>query len=326
MYPNEPWFTRYKGSSISAYMAGTKDLDQNPSMDYLELDQRGALGPLEPMLHLAPDGVLRFTEAVLNTEPDERVWKMSHRTNRLYQSVVVRDPVSWFIARHGLLATSMGPRVVSDVVGPGLSSLAEFLPVASCPPAWADRLGLPAQREEIDAKHWEAALEMSLSSADELAVANYYASACEFIAPPDRDWCRVGANLENVVPGQVNVTNVAAERDGLLESSNPVLYVGSQVHADRLIELWGLSKPDVLIETHAEAVPSVDPQPLVDEFPALRAHLSRAQSDLLLVRCDELLRATIGPHGRTTSPATSFLKTGEFFGSTMVTPENCSRT
>ena len=37
----------------------------------------------------------------------------SHETNRLYPTVEVEDPVSWFVKRYGVVATTLGPRATS---------------------------------------------------------------------------------------------------------------------------------------------------------------------------------------------------------------------
>jgi superfamily II DNA or RNA helicase len=303
MVAGEAWYQTYESEALQWYTDATKSLRQRPSVDYLLLNHRGVLGPLDPMRHLSKAASVRFTGAILNTDPDERQWTMSHATMGVYPTVDVEDPVTWFVKRYGWLETTLGPRPVSGAVAPNLDDLSAVLPVASCPHAWVDRLTLPMSLGEIGVELWNEGIETALQLDDERELASFYAAASRYVSAPALIRCRVGAALEAVIPPQVSVVSDAATRDALVDGSVPFLYVPRPEDGAELASRWGLISHAGLIESHADPVPIGDPQPLVDEYPALRAFLSRAASQLQLVRCAELRREVVGPTGRQVQPA-----------------------
>ena len=177
MFENEQWFSDYIEAMVRERRARLRDLRQKPDPAYLRRNQIGVLGPLSPMLQLSEAAVVRFTEQILGTEADPRVWRIEHATSGSYPAVPVEDPVTWFVRQHGLVPTTLGPRPVKGAVGPALSSLGDVLPVASCSNEWAVQLGLPATPESLIGIHWADAL-ATAEGADASTAAMLYAIAC----------------------------------------------------------------------------------------------------------------------------------------------------
>ena len=136
----ERWVTMldgYLAECYKTYDEATPELRQRPSREYLDLSHGDVLGPLESLRHLSQEGRLRFTSRLLGAQPDERDWKLRHRTVGAYPEVAVPDPVTWCLSKFGVLETSRGLRLVSDSVGPDMDRFRQFMPVAVCPDSWA---------------------------------------------------------------------------------------------------------------------------------------------------------------------------------------------
>jgi superfamily II DNA or RNA helicase len=264
------------------------------------------------MLHLSEASVARFTEQILGTEPDSRIWKVEHATSGSYPAEQVGDPVTWFVRNYGLIPTSIGPRAASVAVGPGLSSLSALLPVASCSADWSNRLGLPSSGDGLSEAHWAEAIAAAETSTV-LGAAKVYALACRFIPAPAQIRCLVRGGEEVRPPDSVFVTTRLSELGVASDTDSPILCVASDAEARALIDAWGLRTYEGLVETVVDAVPKGDPILVVEAFPDLRPYLHRRDAQTELVRCAELRLASVGPGGRRTVDVELVREDGRFY-------------
>ena len=293
----ESWYRAYKDEAFRQYGEATKHLPRKPDLKALTLDELDTVGPLEPITRLSAEARAQFTSVVTSFEVDDRAWTVRHDKKAEYPVIPVVDPVTWVVREHGLLETSMGPRPIAAAVGPALADLAEFLPVATCSAAWAQQLGLAATVDTVDPALWQAAMGVALSAERIDGLANVYVAACGLMPAPTLVRCLVGERLENVSPDQVTAVHDPAHEEVLAEAAVPYLRFTSVTDATKLIQAWGFASSDGIVQSRIVAVPSADPEPLVDAYPGLRPHLPRSRS-FQLVRCSELGRETIGPAGK----------------------------
>lgn len=299
MFENESWFLDYVEAMVREHQRATRDLRQKPDPRFLRPNQTGVLGPLSPMLRLSEAAVTRFTEQILGTDTDPRVWKIQHTTSGSYPAVPVEDPVTWFVRQHGLVPTTRGPRRVKGSIGPALTSLSDVLPVASCSNEWAVRLGLPATLESLTEAHWAEAF-AAADGADASTAARFYSIACKYAAAPPQLRCLVAGADELRPTDAIFVTADADERDSAAETEVPIIYLPAETDAHELATAWGLRAYEGLAETTVDAIPKGDPIPLVEAFPDLRPYIHRRDAQLELVRCADLRLASVGPGGRRT--------------------------
>jgi superfamily II DNA or RNA helicase len=296
----EQWFSEYYASCVALYEEHLKreGIGGRPRSGYLIFEQSEFVGPLEPLALLSPEGRARFTSSVLTADAAPRPWTMKHETTEKYPRVPCPAPHLWMVSEKGRLRTSLGIRAIAECIGPSLAALASILPVAECTDEIAQVLGLPNAVDAIGAERWSEALGQADSIEDERVVGALYAAACTAVRPPEKVWCRLGADrgwaqLRDVVP----VSSIA-ERDALVAQRVPTLLIADQASIRHLIERWGLQPAAESVRRELAWVPASDERPLTDMYPGLRLYLPDEAQALVLRPCSALRYDTFTSAGR----------------------------
>ena len=287
---SEPWFSEYRFGVVDEYFGKLPAGGSRPLDEYLVFDSTRTVGPLSPIRELSDQGRLRFSEALLDSSDEPAQWEMSHRTRSSYPTLSVDGPAIWMLRREGRLSTSLGPRPIDGVVGPGLERWQHVLPVARRSLDEVLQLNLPNTLGELLEHHWEESLEAVGRLSNDLEVGSFYAAAAEFVDAPALVRCRVGQSHDSRPADTVTVTADPYEFRTLIEEGRPAVRVGAKAERDRLEQAWGMLAPDVRRRTRH--VPSSPSAPLLDEYQALE-WFAVDLDGWTLQRCSELSVETL---------------------------------
>lgn len=297
---SEPWFNDYREWAIERFLSALPPSSQHPQHGYLAFRPAVTIGPLEVVRHMTEEGRLRFTELLLQQDPNLDLWRMQHSTRPdVYPSVSIQAPQGWLLASEGRIATSRGVRAVRRCVGPAFAEWRSLLPVADLPAPSEVRLGRPTSFEELDSELWQEALDNTVLIDDDLVLGRFYAIAAQFVAAPAVIRCRTGLAHHEQPPANVTVVTTRREVQALIPQAVPTILVANAEDANRLTQRWGLRPAESAIQTQVYAVPIAAETPLIDEFPGLRWILDETNARLLLVRCSILRLETLTETGKT---------------------------
>jgi superfamily II DNA or RNA helicase len=295
---HEVWFGEYRADAVQAFVAALPKRSSRPYDYLLRFDRSRCVGPLQILYELSDEGRARYTEELLLAGQDEPHWTMRHSTRGdHYPEVAVEPPHIWLIRRKGRLRTQLGCRPVLDCVGPTLRKWSGILAVADCTEEAARKLDLPASLDQLTEEQWGGAWESATDADDERRVWEFYAAACESVAPPAVLRCRIGEARSIDATSGVAVTWERTIAESLSGDGTPYIQVPSREDAERLIRLWGLQSGASLITIDLRCVPSGTETPVLDRFPGLEGRLEDEQGELQLIPCSFLRLETTTSSG-----------------------------
>lgn len=312
----EPWFGEFEDDCRDRYEHFLRDrqIRSRPQIAYLGFEVSSFAGPLEPLRHLSDEGRARFTNAVLELQPSPDKWHYRHSSQpEKYPRMDCDAPELWMIRTFGRLRTELGVRPVDGCVGPSLAELGAVLPVADCSAAAAAALSLPDRPDLVKPEQWRAALDRADAVDQERILGKLYATAVDFVGPPDNIWCRVGAVRSLVRTPEVAVVTKAQDHDALVEQGSPVVLGPDEVSAHRLVAKWGLKAAEQAVRRELFWAPGGDERPLVDVFPGMRLFLPIDATETIVIPCASLRYDVYTAAGRKTEELRYLAQIGRFY-------------
>ncbi|MGW3075358.1 DEAD/DEAH box helicase [Kitasatospora sp. NPDC001132] len=294
----EPWFDEYREAVHAAYCSTLDDRASRPSLARTRIDGSPIGGPL----HLLPWLSEEARAAFLRTLPEDAL--LANWTLQIGAQANTRQsvwsPIRWMLNRHGVVETSQGLKPLKETVGPQLDAYRDVLPVASISAEKARKLGLADSVEKVRPKQWEQLLEKLQESEDDAFVGSTYALLTRLEIPFPEDSltrCRIGDSWDTRADGEIAVAANPAEYRSLQAERVPALLAPDQESADLMVEQWGMLRHDDVVSRETRHEASVEPVPLVEEFPTLRQKMGSAVAPYSLLRCSTLEEVVRTPHG-----------------------------
>lgn len=304
----EEWFDEYRRTVFDRYCAKLDSTASRPQISRLKLEGAAPGGPLHLLPKLSPEGRAAFVEVL----PEDAVidtWTLQIGVQASTRSAVV-SPLRWMVRRHGLVPTSLGPRKLSEAVGPQLDAYQDVLPVARISPEKARRLRLPTEVDKVPSDLWALLMDNLLRSEDDAFVGRTYVMLTRLDVPfPENSLtrCRVGADWETREDGEIAVAASQEEYRALRAEGLPALLVSSAADAELMVSEWGMLRHSDVISKETRHVPAGEPVPLREEYPTLRQRLGSKVDAYELLRCAELEEVVRTPNGLRTLPLGSAL-------------------
>ncbi|MFF3070944.1 DEAD/DEAH box helicase [Kitasatospora sp. NPDC057936] len=294
----EPWFEEYRTAVHAAYCRTLDDRASRPTLARIRIEGSPVGGPL----HLLPRLSEPARAAFLRELPEDAL--VEHWTRQIGAQVdsrrSVSSPIRWMLSRHGLVETSQGLKPLKEAVGPQLGAYRDVLPVASISGEKARKLGLADSVEKVRPKQWEQLLEKLQESEDDTFVGSTYALLTRLEIPFPEDSltrCRVGDAWDTRVDSEIAVAANPEEYRSLQTERVPALLMPNQESADLMVEHWGMLRHDDVVSRETRHESSVEPVPLVEEFPTLRQKMGTSVGTYSLLRCSTLEEVVRTPHG-----------------------------
>lgn len=293
--PTDGWFREYQHFCARLFVENLRrsGITATPRADLLEFDQTELPTSLGLLERLSPAARARMSRSLLRwLEPSK--WTMSHKTNPTYPRAEVPSPVKWMLDKYGYLDTSLGPRPLSECVGPGLARFGSLLPVADCSESDARLLELPNDIAALPATIVKQVLQSEIEPSPE--VVSFWAAVCENNPPPSALKAKVGTWYQTKAPDEIVVAEGAPEKFVMLERLGvPYVVTPTEAEAERLRRCWKLKAPSSVVETRIEYEPIGEPVPLFNLFPALQLFADPELESLSVVPCRVLeLRHYVG--------------------------------
>ncbi|WP_438272013.1 sacsin N-terminal ATP-binding-like domain-containing protein [Streptomyces mirabilis] len=295
---DESWFEEYRSALYESYCRTLGSKESRPQIARMNVTGRPFGGPLHLLPRLSPAGRAAFVKAL----PEESVvdsWSMQFGTQTNTHRTVI-SPLRWMVRRHGMVNTSQGLKPLDEAVGPQLSAYADVLPVAAVGAETARKLRLPVTLDAVPESQWQKLMDQLLESEDDAFVGNTYVMLTRLEVPFPQDSltrCRVGDAWDTREDGEIAVAASPAEYRALRAEGLPALLTSSPADAELLVGKWGMLPYADVISRETRHVPTGEPTPLRDAYPALRLRLGNRINDYSLQRCSELEEVTRTPNG-----------------------------
>jgi superfamily II DNA or RNA helicase len=283
------WSWAYRNNMITEYTAA---MPVKPQADKLVFDRDRCVGPLDVLYELSDEGKSLFSEAVLSQ--NDPAWTLTHATQKKYPPRPMPAPSVWMVQRQGCLHTSLGVRPVAECFSPELSSLSDFLPIASITLDAAERVGLRANAESISVDEWKDALELATTIQDAAKLGQFYGIAAQWTSVPEEIFSRVGDKFEQRRSDQVTVARSETELDILVKRCLPTI-LAEPTLAGFLCSSWHLVSAETAIQKQVQLGDPSPPVPALDRFPCLFGLLPR---DIDLIACSSVLLDVVTDAGK----------------------------
>jgi superfamily II DNA or RNA helicase len=302
----DPWFEEYCEVMYASLCAALPVYSSRPRRSSVAVTGASVPGPLHLLRELSPEGRAAFAREL--PEGGVPPWTVQ-RTTGQYESIKVKSPLIWMLAKEGKLLTSLGVRRVRDAVAQELDVHRALLPVADVPAGTARALDLPAAFPEIPEGLWTELLQRADTGSDSAFVGAAYAFLAE-AAPAgtlggrERTFrCRQGESWASLPAASIAVTCSRDEHELLSRERVPALLVPNESAAQLLVDECGFSRPGTLLTEEVHSVPLTDPVPLTDFFPRLRQRFPESTA-WKLAYCSELIKIVSTPDGPREEPLT----------------------
>ncbi|MEU1423875.1 DEAD/DEAH box helicase family protein [Kitasatospora sp. NPDC005751] len=294
---DEPWFEEYREAIHRAYCRRLDDQASRPTLARTRIEGSPVGGPLHLLPLLSDEARAAFLQAL----PEEALiesWTLQIGAQAGTRQSVA-SPIRWMLGRHGRVRTSQGLKLLKEAVGPQLDAYRDVLPVASLSTEKARKLGLASSVEKVRPQQWEQLLGKLQESEDDAFVGSTYAllTRLEIDFPEDSlTRCRVGDAWDTREDGEIAVAADRNEYRSLRSERVPALLMPDQESAELMVERWGMLRHDDAVTRETRHESTVEPVPLVEEFPTLRQRMGNSVGTYTLLRCTALEEVVRTPH------------------------------
>jgi superfamily II DNA or RNA helicase len=295
----EDWLEDYQKWAIRRYYESLPSPGPRPAEGYLRVSPGPVPDPLTPLRGLSMSGRAALTRAALDLGP-ERERTVAHATVAHYPRLSLPGPMTWFLRRHAVVETAVGPMPLAQALAPGSHTAGDVLPFARITTDEAARLGLRRGVDDLTVQEWHGFLEIAGQWTDDDRRNRLYGVAAAHTPAPAQLHVRLGQRVAVVPTDDVYVVTDARELTALAGQGIPLLLVEDAETADRLLSEWNMSSGSTLLNTEVSYTAAGEAGPLVDRYPPLRLYLPTDLEGLELVPCRDIQVSTVTPAGRTT--------------------------
>ncbi|MGY2001704.1 DEAD/DEAH box helicase [Blastococcus sp. SYSU DS1024] len=297
--PDESWYETWLDEARSTFVkaAGSWGTRVSPTSIVVRPGPTAAHLTLLPKLSTLARVAMTREALALATQS----WAVYSETRGSIEPVLFTNPGVWWIRKHGLVDTPLGPCPVASAVGPVEGVAADLLPV----PVGLDDKAITALgiRTTVDADWWSRFLVLAQETFDITKVHRLYPAAARAGAtrPPTLRIEHAGG-IGDAPSAEVVVTDDPVAFS-LLKDSADVVLVDSDRDAETLRNLWKLGDARSMLRRTVLSAPSGEPIPVIDRFPGLRVTAPTVSPSYTLVPCTELAIEVVAEEGSTQSVA-----------------------
>ncbi|MRK01374.1 DEAD/DEAH box helicase [Aeromicrobium sp. S22] len=299
--PQEAWLLAYQDLVKEKYLEGLTGA--KPSVDKLIASGPVPPWPLDSLNELSPPARVIMTEIALGLTSGQS-WRVRHATVATYQPRTYRDPVLWWVHKHGFLATGIGPFPAKECLLAGDGIPDNVFPTVNISEETARQVGVASDLESLGEATWRRLFKMA-EAWDPERRNLLYAWGAYMTGAPDSLIAMVGERPRSVSTRDVAVVSNQEDLRSLVEQRSPVILVREPEDVERLIEAWGLENGKALLEQELAFEPVGEPQVLVDMYPKLR--LWDVPASVKLQPCDSIELLTVTNSGTRSRPISSYL-------------------
>lgn len=299
--PREPWLRAYEQLIKEKYIADLSG--SRPSVERLAVDGPMPPWPLDALSQLSPESAAALTEVALELA-SRRPWTIKHATSASYPKKSYRDPVEWWVRKHGYLTSSIGPFPAGLCIQAADGIDPHVFPVVELTEETVKFLGVASDVGALPDAAWALLLNMARvwerNRRDLL-----YAWAVHYQPPPQAIVATVADRQVEQPPGEVAVASNEEDFRSLQDQRTPVILVKDDADVGLLISEWGLEDGKALLDQELAFVANGEPQVLVDAYPKLRVW--DVPSTIKLQLCESIELVTVTNSGTLSRPVECFL-------------------
>ncbi|NKS38093.1 DEAD/DEAH box helicase family protein [Rhodococcus hoagii] len=295
---SERWLAKYRAAvkdEVSEHMGLGIQARENIVIDAIE----STLGPLEHLPDLSVTNKVALTTSVVNEVHDPRV-RVTHpnvtKTGRF------AAPEIWWVRRHGMLPTVLGPMPVGEVfiASQNRDELEGLLPTLAgivVGQEMETTLRLRTEIEELSPTEFAGLVKIHVDRDDVEKVGRVYAWWClaHQDSPPDRLWVHRNGQWAEEERGKVAVVQSRAAYQELDVFGIPSVVVDGGEDVYNLRELWGCIEGKQLPVTYSYET-SAEPEVLADVYDILDTlDLDEDPEELQLQKCLSISKVAAVP-------------------------------
>lgn len=299
--PQETWLRSYEELIKEKYidsLTGAK-----PAPEKLVVEGPSPPWPLDALSELSPGARVTMTEIALGLT-SMHTWKVRHSTAASYPPKSYRDPVMWWVHKHGFLTSGIGPFPARDCLVNSQDLPDNIFPTVEIDEDMAKQIGIAFELENLNDTTWVRLFKMAEVWDPDRRNALYAWGA--YMTPAPATLVATVGDRPRPIPTQ-EVAVVLSQEDfrSLVEQRSPVILVKEAADVDRLIDSWGLENGKALLEQDLAFEPLGEPQVLVDAYPKLR--LWDVPATVKLQNCESIELVTVTNSGTRSRPIASYL-------------------
>ena len=268
--PEETWVRAYKDLIQDQYIAAAQG--SKPQPDKLLIKGEPPPWPLEALPLLSAKARAVATTIALGLA-NPSIWSVRHSTNPSYQTLSYKNPLFWWLHRHGRLDTTFGPMQPGHCIIATDEYPDDILPVVSLSSVVSEALQLKTGPEALPPEAWTTMTQRVTAWPDARRASRFYAWAAYYAPAPAQIVAQMGNRAVLKPPADVAVSHSEETYHALAEQNLATILVEDDADFTQLIENWGLEDGRRLLEQELVFEASGEPQVLVDLFPKLRLFL-----------------------------------------------------
>ncbi|MGY1669436.1 DEAD/DEAH box helicase [Geodermatophilus sp. SYSU D00710] len=290
---DEPWFRAWLEDARSTFVAAAEARGFRASPASVQVRPGPMAVHLDLLPRLSAPARIAMTREVVALATQS--WTAYSESRGGIEPLAVTNPGIWWIRRHGMVDTPLGPCPVTDAVAPVDDVSSDLLPV----PVGMNATGLAALdlRRSLDGDWWARFLAVAQDALG-LPKAHRLLAAAARAGCPRPPSLRVehAAGIGNAPSADVVVTDDPVAYS-LLKDSTDVVLVDTDRDVEALRTFWELGDARAMLRRTVLPAPSGDPVPVVDRFPGLRVTAPTVPPSYQLLPCRELAIEVVAEDG-----------------------------
>ena len=297
----EPWLRSYEELIKEEYING--ESGTKPAIEKLVVDGPTPPWPLDPLSGLSPDSAAALTEVALSLTSG-RNWTVRHGTSSKYPTKTYRDPVQWWVHKHGQLLTGIGPFPARECMRAADDVPSDVFPTVVMSDEAAKQIGLKESLDDLTDATWTRLFAMA-GTWDPERRSTLYAWGAYKTGPPETVVAGTGDRPRPFPTHEVAVVSGQEDFRSLAEQRSPVILVNDPADVEQLVAAWGMEDGKALLDQDLAFEPNGEPQVLVDAFPKLR--MWDVPASIKLQLCESIELVTVTNSGTRSRPIECFL-------------------
>jgi superfamily II DNA or RNA helicase len=231
---------------------------------------------------ISDDAKARMTSWILEKFQSDLVW------TAIRNESTVESPMLWYVKKHGLLETSIGPRKFGEVLSPTLNLFKRIAPVSVLNSELTNSCGLLSSFSDLPQHVLSDILTNLSSETDPQVIGDCLSLICKHLPVPLEIPCRVNNGILPFPPSEVTVVTGIRELDSFSSAGIPTVLAPNKECARDLAQHWGLKGDETVQQEYSATSPS-ESEMLTDIFFLLGEMHPRIVSGVSVVRCTALV-------------------------------------
>jgi superfamily II DNA or RNA helicase len=224
----------------------------------------------------------KMTSWVLEKFQSDLIW------TAIRNESAVESPMLWYVKKHGLLETSIGPRKFGEVLSPTLNLFKRIAPVSVLNSELTNSCGLLSSFSDLPQNVLSEILTNLSSETDPQVIGDCLSLICKHLPAPLEIPCNINNGILPFPPGEVTVVTGIRELESFSTAGIPTVLAPNKDYAKDLAHHWGLKGDETVQQEYSATSPS-ESELLTDIFFLLGEMHPRIVSGVSVVRCAALV-------------------------------------